>query len=53
MVSYPLPATTMLPNQLYKLQSLETTTFLNKMGYPQTCPRAIMYAASNQGGLGF
>jgi len=52
-VSYPLPATTMPPNQLYKLQSPATSIFLTKMGYPRTFPRAITYAASNRGGLGY
>ncbi len=33
-VSYPLPATTMPPDQIYKTQSTVTSLFLNKMGYP-------------------
>jgi len=52
-VSYPLPATTMPPDQLYKLQGPATSIFLTKMRYPWTFPWAITYAASDQGGLDF
>jgi len=52
-VSYPLPAATMPPQRLYQLQSPATTAFLSKLGYPCTFPRAIVYAASDRGGLGF
>jgi len=37
-VSYPLPAMTMPPAMLYKLQSPATSIFLMKMGYPQSFP---------------
>jgi len=52
-VSYPLPATTMPPTKLYQLQSPATSIFLTKLGYPRTFPRAVTYAASDRGGLGF
>ena len=52
-MSYPLPAMMMPPAKLYKLQSLVTSVFLTKLGYPQTFPWAVVYAASNRGGLGF
>jgi len=37
-MSYPLPAMMMPPAKLYKLQSLVTSVFLTKLGYPQTFP---------------
>jgi len=52
-ISYPLPATAMPADKLCKLQSPATSIFLSKMGYPQTFPRAIVYAASEHGGIGF
>jgi len=52
-VSYPLPATTMPPNKLYQLQIPATSVFLTKMGYPHTFPRAVTYAVSKCGGIGF
>jgi len=52
-VSYPLPATTMPPTKLYRLQSPATSVFLTKMGYPRTFPCAVTYAASDRGGIGF
>jgi len=52
-VSYPLPATTMPTTTLYRLQSPATSVFLTKLGYPRTFPRAVTYAASERGGLGF
>jgi len=50
-VSYPLPATFMPTTKLYKLQGPATVVFLSKMGYPRMFPRAVIYAASNQGGI--
>jgi len=52
-VSYPLPATHIPPQQLYDAQSLATTVFLTKLGYPQTFPRSVVYASTSQGGTGF
>jgi len=53
MVGYPLPATSMPPERLYKLQSPATAIFLTKIGYPCTFPRAIVYAPPDCGGIGF
>jgi len=52
-VSYPLPATFMPVAKVYKIQSPATSVFFSKMGYPCTFPRAVVYAASDRGGLGF
>jgi len=52
-VTYPLPATTMSLDKIYKTQLQVTAQFLNKMGYPVTFPRAVVYAPCDVGGLGF
>ncbi len=52
-VTYPLPATTIPPDKLYQSQLRVTSQFLNKMGYPITFPRAVVYAPRDVGGLGF
>jgi len=52
-VGYPLPATSMQPHRLNKIQSPATAIFLTKMGYPHTFPRAITYASPDRGGIGF
>jgi len=46
-VSYPLLATSMPPDQLYKLQSPATSVFLTKLGFPCTFPCAIAYASTD------
>jgi len=53
MVLYPLPATTMPPDQIQKVTKQVTTAFLLKMGYPRTFPQAVMYAPVTSGGIGF
>jgi len=50
-VSYPLLATLMPPDWLYKLQSLATSVFLTKLGFPCTFLRAIAYASTDWGGV--
>ncbi len=52
-LSYPLPATSFPPENLIKIQGSATSAFLSKMGYPRTFPRAITYASTSRGGLGF
>jgi len=52
-ISYPLPTTIMPPTKLLCLQSPATATFLSKMGYLRTFPRAVTYADEDSGGLGF
>ncbi len=52
-VSYPLPATNIPPDLLHRHQAKATTTFLAKMGYRRTMPRAVVYAPKVLGGLGF
>jgi len=52
-ISYPLPATSIPAQKLRKLQSPATSIFLTKMGYPCTFLRAVAYAASDCGGIGF
>jgi len=52
-VTYPLPATNIPPDKLYQSQQRVTAQFLNKMGYPITFPRAVVYAPREVGGLGF
>jgi len=39
--------------KLYKLQRPATSSFLSKMGFPRTFPQAVVYVASNHGGLAF
>jgi len=52
-ISYPLPATSFPTDKLLKIQASATSAFLSKMGYPRTFPRAITYASTRRGGLGF
>jgi len=52
-VTYPLPATTMPVAHIQKSQKQVTTAFLLKMGYPQTFPRAVVFAPHSNGGIGF
>jgi len=52
-IGYPLPATSMPTTQLYKLQSLATSIFLTKLGYPCTFPRAVTCTLPDRGGVGF
>jgi len=40
-------------DKLVKIQGSDTSTFLSKMGYPHTFPRAVTYASHHRGGLGF
>jgi len=49
----PTPSNYHAPNQIYKTQSMVTSLFLNKMGYPRHFPWAVVYAATTVGGLGF
>jgi len=51
-VTYPLPATTMPPDAIYKTQLTVTSLFLSRMGYPRHLPRSIVYAPETIGGLG-
>jgi len=48
-----LPATSICPNKLYHIKSKAMTAFLSNMGYPHTFLRAVAYAMTQQGGLGF
>jgi len=48
---YPLPATIMPPDKLYKLQSLATAIFFTKLGYPRTFPQVITHASGDRGSL--
>jgi len=43
----------MSPDDIYKTQATVTTLFLNKMGYNQHMPRAVVYAPATVGGLDF
>jgi len=52
-VTYPLPATNMPPDKIYKMQLRVTVQFLNKMGYPVTFPQAVVYAPGKVRGLRF
>jgi len=52
-VTYPLPASFMPPDLIYKSQQSATLWFLLRMGYPRTLPRSVVYAPTNIGGLGF
>jgi len=52
-VTYPLPATNMSLDKIYKTQLRVMAQFLNKMGYPVSFPWAVVYAPGNVGGLGF
>ncbi len=52
-LSYPLSATSINPTKLYRIQSKATAAFLSRMGYPRTFPRAVVYATTQRGGLGF
>ncbi len=51
-VGYPLPATVIPPEKLNKNQRSTITTFIAKMGYPRSLPRAIAYAPKERGGIG-
>jgi len=51
-VSYPLAATAIPLSKLLKTQSPTTSIFLQKMGFPQTFPHAVAYAASDRRGIG-
>jgi len=50
---YPLPATNIPSHWLHNVQKQATLVFLMKFGYPCTYPRAITYATTDHGGLGF
>ncbi len=52
-VSYPLPASFMQPDLIYKSQQSATLWFLLRMGYPRTLPRSVVYAPVTIGGLDF
>jgi len=52
-VTYPLLATNIPTEKIYQTQLRVTSQFLNKMGYPTTFPRAVVYAPCAVGGLGF
>jgi len=51
-VTYPLLATSIPPDKLYKEQRTSTAIFISKMGYPQSFPLAITFAMSNKGSIG-
>ncbi len=51
-VTYPLPATTVTPCEIYNTQLTATSIFLTRMGYPCHLPRCVVYAPETVGGLG-
>jgi len=52
-LTYPFPATTLPKSILEKAQSMTTPVILSKMGYNKNMPKAIVYAPSTHGSLGF
>ena len=52
-ITYPFPATTLPKSILEKAQSMTTPVILSKMGYNKNMPKAVVYAPSTHGGLGF
>jgi hypothetical protein len=51
-VRYSLPATSMTSVDLHKIQSLMTSTILNKLGYNKHYPHSVAFAPRHQFGVG-
>jgi len=49
----PFPATTLSLKALNRAQSLTTLLILSKIGYNQNMPKAVVYAPTLHGGIGF
>jgi len=52
-ITHPFPATTISLKTLNKVQSLTTPLILSKIGFNQNMPKAVVYAPTSHGGLGF
>jgi len=52
-ITYPFPATTISQKNLNKAQSLTTPLVLSSMGYNRNMPKAVVYAPTSHGGIGF
>jgi len=52
-ITYPFPATNLSATILEKAQSMTTPVILSHMGYNQNMPKAVVYALTTVGGLGF
>jgi len=52
-ITYPFPATTLSLKSLNKAQSLTTPLILSTTGYNRNMPKAVVYAPTSHGGLGF
>jgi len=52
-IMYPFPATNLSATILEKAQSMTTPVILSHMGYNQNMPKAVVYAPTTVGGLGF
>ncbi len=52
-ITYPFPATVLPLPIMEKAQLMTTPLILSKMGYNRNMPKAVVYAPSTHGGLGF
>ncbi len=52
-ITYPFPATMISLKTLNKAQSLTTPLVLSTMGYNHNMPKAVVYAPTSHGGIGF
>jgi len=51
-LTYPFPAVWLSDRFLNRIQSLSTSTILNKMGYHRNLPRSMVFAPRAMGGVG-